>query len=62
MRQIPTQEQMSIINELEPYGYKLENIICPYTCETSTVVREGFKYYTIEEAVDRYFELYALED
>ena len=56
----PTSKQAEILTALEPFGYKLETVINPKTLEHNTYVRQFHNYYSIEEAVDRYYNVYSL--
>jgi hypothetical protein len=56
----PTSKQAEILTALEPFGYRFEIGIKRDMVTLHSYVVCFEKYYTIEEAVDRYYNVYAL--
>ena len=58
--QRPTEEQQKILDELKQFGYEFEIGIKRDLVSCYSYVRCFNEYYTIEEAVNRYYNVYGL--
>ena len=56
----PTAEEKEILTALEPFGYRFEIGIKRDLVTLWSYVVCFDKYYTIEEAIDRYYNVYGL--